>query len=270
MENGTDGKRTEKNVQIRPTATIRLFLFSALKKFALLPPGVYPAGMKALKMPVLILCAIWTGMSATAKAALIGPLTTSTPISAQADWNMTLSFPQFDPSLGTLNSVELSYTGSFSSTVTVTNDDPSNTSDGGVSVGVVINVQDAGHDFSAEPMMLISGGGGYFLFPGNSTTIGPLSQSGTSDNTYTDPAILSEFTGTGTFALPASTATSVYFSNSGGSTFPTAVTDATLTGTVIYNYTDPAPDPDPLPEPASLALLALALPLLAARRRRRA
>jgi hypothetical protein len=216
-----------------------------------------------LKMPALILCAVCVGMAASAKADFIGPLTTTAPItSVQTDWNLSLPFPQFDPSLGTLDSVEIAYSASFSSTYTITNIDPQNSSDGGVSTTVAMSLQDAGDNLESMPLILTGGGGGFFLMAGQSTTEG-VSQSGSSDNTYSDPAILSEFTGTGSISLDASTGTSPNLSSNGGTTTYTQVTDASMTGTVTYGFT-PA-----VPEPASMGLIVGAMGLLAGRRRHR-
>ncbi|MEI9866717.1 MAG: choice-of-anchor E domain-containing protein [Limisphaerales bacterium] len=62
------------------------------------------------------------GLAFTAEAQTSGPFNTTTPIPATAtDWNGTLVFPQFNSALGTLNSVELFFSSSTTTFLTVQN-----------------------------------------------------------------------------------------------------------------------------------------------------
>src|SRR5271157_2558852 len=58
-------------------------------------------------------------------AASVGPITTTAPIVLQLTElsNVPLPFPQFDPALGTLLSVELDLAGGLSTVITVQNSD---------------------------------------------------------------------------------------------------------------------------------------------------
>lgn len=106
---------------------------------------------------------------------------------------------------------------------------------------------------SADSMSYLGGGG--------NVSSSLLSKSASSDNVYTLLNVLSEFTGTGTFSLNASTFTQTLLSNTGRNTSSNQVTDAGVTGTVMYSFTD-APggqQSDGVPEPATMALMGGAL-----------
>jgi hypothetical protein len=186
-----------------------------------------------------------------------GPLTTSTPIPASlTEWSGTLLFPQFNPALGTLDSVELNLSSSLTTTLTIINDAAS-ASSGTASTWEEITVQDPGLNLTA-PFSVYSAGYVYSLGSGDSTSSGLLTGNGGSDLTYTLGTILTEFTGGGNISLNAGTLTYTLLSNYGGNTVSSQVTDAGLTGTVTYTYTA-------VPEPSTFGLLALglsALPLL--------
>jgi hypothetical protein len=171
-----------------------------------------------------------------------------------------LEFPQFNPSLGTLLSVELDLSSSLSTTLTVTNTGDSGSS-GNATTELQMTVQDAG-DNLAPYFTVYSPSFPYSLGAGGSTGSGLLTANGGSDNTYTSAPVLAEFTGYGDTGLSGSTFTQTLLANTGGNTNSSQVTDASLTGTVTYTYS--------VPEPASLGLILAAVPLLAARRRRHA
>jgi hypothetical protein len=187
----------------------------------------------------------------------------STVLLTPTDWptGETLSFPQFDPSLGTLTSVTLDLSGSLNTTITATNVDGSNTSSGTANAQVQFSVQDLGSNLTVPQLTLTSPGFTYSLLPGQSISSGPLTQSGTSSNTYTNPAVLDEFTGLpgnlGTNSLSASTYTLALIAVHGGNTYPSQVTAASLTGTVTYTYTA-------VPEPSAFALLGAGVAALSA------
>src|SRR6185369_14128553 len=82
-------------------------------------------------------------------ASTSGPFTTTTPIpSTLTDWSSSLSFPQFNPALGTLTSVKLDLSGSLSTIITVNNDSPSPSS-GTVKTEVQFTVQDGGNNLNS-------------------------------------------------------------------------------------------------------------------------
>lgn len=181
--------------------------------------------------------------------------TTSTPIpSTLTDWVSSLTFQQFNPSLGTLNSVELDLSTGLSTTLTIHNTG-GGPSSGTAQTEVRVTVQDAGLNLNTPELDLLvpSGGYAYSLASGSSVTSGLLTKNGSSSDVYTLLAILTEFTGSGTIGLPAGTFTQTLLANTGGNTSATQVTDASLTGTVIYTYTSG------VPEPATMALMGGAL-----------
>jgi hypothetical protein len=191
-----------------------------------------------------------------------GPFTTSTPIPVSlTDWSGTLLFPQFNPALGILDSVELNLSSTLTTTLEIINDASDGPSSGTANTWEEITVQDSGLHLTA-PFSEFSSGYVYSLGSGNSTSSGLLTGSGGSDLTYTSGAILTEFTGGGNIGLNASTFTQTTLSNTGGNTTSSQVTDAGLTGTVTYTYTA-------VPEPSTFGLLALGLSALPLLRRQR-
>ena len=181
-------------------------------------------------------------------AATVGPTTTSTPVPATGtDWSRNLTFAQFDPTLGTLTSVQLKFSTTLSTTLTVTNN-ALVSSRGTARTEVQVGVQDTGNNLAD-----LTGGGtgeldvlstgfvygtvGSPLAAGATITSGTLAGTGSSDTTYTAAAILSEFTGFSTINLAASTTTGTVLSNTGGNTTATQFTTASATGNVTYTYT---------------------------------
>ena len=204
--------------------------------------------------------------------------TTSTPIAPTlTDWTSSLTFQQFNPSLGTLTGVTLDLSSSLSTTLTVINVDSTVPSKGSAKTEVLVSVVDPNGiignlppytptNLASNPQLdYLSTGFSYSnLAAGTQVTSGLLSGTGSSANTYTTPGLLAEFTGAGSIALPAGTQTYTDLANSGGNTESAQVTYAGLTGTVTYTYT-----PIPLP-PALLLFGPGLLGLVGVRRRYRA
>jgi hypothetical protein len=211
---------------------------------------------------ILITLAAATALSTVASADSIS-YTTSTPISSSlTDWSGSLAFQQFDPTLGTLNSVELQFSSSLTTTLTVMNTSDSSSS-GNVKTELQVSVDDSGDNLLGDTPQLdiLSPAFNYSLTGGGNINSSLLSNSGSSDNIYALLNVLSEFTGTGTFFLNASTFTETDLSNTGGNTSSSQVTDAGVTGTVTYSFTDAigGSQSDGVPEPATMALMGGAL-----------
>lgn len=175
---------------------------------------------------------------------------TSTPIpSSLTDWSGSLAFQQFNPSLGTLDSVTLTLSSSLSTTLTVVNS-ASDASSGTVRTELLLtpapsNLADSSLDIITSPQS-------YGLASGQSLTLPLVNRTGSSVNTYSDSTTLGQFTGSGTFSVGVGTFTQTLLANTGGNTSSSQVTVADATGTVVYDYTPFAA----IPEPSGYAALA--------------
>jgi hypothetical protein len=166
-----------------------------------------------------------------------------------------LTFKQFDPTLGTLDSVVLTYSGSMTTTITVTNisgflGSPA-TSSGTVATQSVVSIQDSGGDLMnpLSQLAILSPPQSYALAgtPNGNTQVFTEPETSLSDSfTYLAPAVLADFTGSGTIQLAASTSTGIVYNNTGGATFPSQISSAALGGTIIYTYTPTVPEPSAL------------------------
>ena len=204
--------------------------------------------MKNFIYVVLVVCLL-PSLSFAGLESVSGPFTTTTPIPATStDWSSTLSFPQFNPSLGTLEKVQIDLSGSMSTVLTITNE-ATISSSGNARTEVLITVQDAGNNLNAPELDLMNTAFSYSLGPHQSVSSGTRTKSGSSSDQYTDGAVLTEFTGTGAILLNAGTFTQTLLANTGGNTSSSQVTNAQLTGTVTYYYL--------IPEPTTMALLGL-------------
>jgi hypothetical protein len=211
--------------------------------------------------------------SATAvQAQVVGPITTSTPISHLTELvgapTDVLTFPKFDGNLGILLSVVIHLDAGISSVITVTNsaDTPSSG-----------NVFTDSQYTATDPLTLLTLSPDpstpnfpYSLAPGGSVTSSALLGSDTADGTFTNALILAEFTTFtgGTIDIGVSTFTQTFTANTGGNTSSGQVTTASATGTITYNYTPL----ESVPEPGAWAFLGTSLiggGFFAIRRRRK-
>jgi hypothetical protein len=114
-------------------------------------------------------------------------------------------------------------------------------------------LQDGGDNLNAPEIDANSPAFNYSLGAGQGVTSGLLTKSGNDGgNTYTTAPVLAEFTGPGTIVLPASTFTQTLLANTGGNTTSSQITDASLTGTVTYDYIA-------VPEPSTIGLVVVGL-----------
>ncbi len=203
--------------------------------------------LKVFSTSVLAAVAITASVAAQAGTLSLS-YTTTTPIGMQTtDWSGSLSFPQFNSSLGSLNSVTLDLSGSLNTALNVYNISnfipPGEPSSGSAGTQSFIKVEDPGLTLASPALTLSSPSYAYALAMAGSSSSGLMSNTGTSSNTYTSPAELTEFTGGGSIVLSASTLTTTLTQNLGGNTASAQNTTAALTGTVIYTYTTPVPEP---------------------------
>jgi hypothetical protein len=200
--------------------------------------------------------------SANTVSYLLAPAIPSTV----TDWSLTSFFQQFDPTLGTLNSVELQFSSNVNTDIKVTNNSDA-TSVGTASTLVTVSAQTAGVTIPPADIPQISVTIPVPAFPfnlasGASADSGLQSGSDSSDKTYTLGPLLAEFTGTGTVAINASTLTQTLVLFSGGNVTAGQVSDVDLTGKVIYDY-------NAVPVPPTVLLLGSGLLGLVGLRRSR-
>jgi hypothetical protein len=178
---------------------------------------------------------------------------------ATTEWNNNFILQLFDPSLGSLQSVYITASESANIDGTV-----QNTSDGPQTftfrAGSLLKVTLPGALGYLQPSPLALAQD-YNLPAGGSAPYGPVNASDSANYTYTSPADMAWFIGTGTFTLPGFTQTQELIAGGGGNIIASLNTIAGATVEVQYNYV-------PVPEPASLALLALGGAVMLLRRRR--
>ena len=194
------------------------------------------------------------------------------------------TFDLFDTNLGTLNSITIGSSYSFSSTITVTDPVTGSNANGTVrtesgaqfgsdssAVTSVLNAQvntnpDSPLSFGTSTLSPIAydelgNRTSYALTPGFNS--GPISSTATGSTSITDTSSsdLAAFSaaGGGTFTPDFSTLTGLVTTNSGGNVIFTQNTSATGTLTISYDYTVPTPIVPSVPEPATLALLSAGL-----------
>jgi hypothetical protein len=205
------------------------------------------------------------GQTAYAQVFTTGPLAVTPITSTQTDFSLALGIPQFDPSLGTLISADISFTTAINTQLSVTNN-ASSSSNGKVSTRVSVGLADPVGYLPNPPFngsgaitpgafatVVNSANVNYTLAPGAS--MGPVTRTGSSTasksfDQASSPIVLSELTGPGYVNFLASTYTQTIVTNNGGNTVASQATTAAVSGSVTYHYSQQT-----VPEPGTLALL---------------
>jgi hypothetical protein len=175
------------------------------------------------------------------------------------EWSHNFILQQFNPALGSLQSVYVLASENVNITGTV-----QNLSTGPQSftfrAGSLLTVTLPGTLGFLQPSPLASSSA-YNLPSGGTAPYGPVNASDSVNYTYTAPADMNWFVGAGTFTLPGATQTQELIGGGGGNILALLNTVAGATVQVQYTYV-------PVPEPGSFVLLALGGAVMLLRKRR--
>jgi hypothetical protein len=161
-----------------------------------------------------------------------------------------LLFPKFDPSLGTLTSVQVELTGQIRSDITISS---STSANGNVRMEVLYITSLGG-----DPFLELLGPRQFFTTPPSPVSFtGVVTGPQTQARSYSDAPTLVSFTGSGNYTLSVNTLTQTLIAFSSGNAIASQTTTASLNGNVRYTFT-------PVPEPGSIALTLIGLLGLAA------
>ena len=190
--------------------------------------------------------------------------------SSLTEWSTTVNLPKFNPSLGTLNSVDISLSSGINSVLHITNN--VNTSSYGTEASdLQIFIANPGsYDLfgtSGGPVVDATTGSFHYNLPAilNWGTNSPslVTTGGADSGTITDSSTLALFTGAGTEGLVANTITLLSGSHNGNQT-QINVTTADLQSVITYDFTAA-----PVPEPTTFAMIGAGLASLGMVWRRR-
>lgn len=191
-------------------------------------------------------------LGATANAQTSGPFTYTVAQATTDFTNTSIVLPQFDPSLGTLLSVNLSeaLSGNFGGTVTNTSATPANfrvTEDVNLNLSITNTATPV---LTAGGVDLIAQQNYTGLGSGATANFGPFAPSVSDSATYTSGSIFNQFIGPGNLGFTLATLTGTTTAGGGGNIQNNITTTAGGTITVVYQYRQNA-----VPEPGSVALL---------------
>lgn len=220
--------------------------------------------MKTLSLAFILFCTSFAAEAATITTNFsYGPATT--------DWSSAFDLPQFDPTLGTLQSVYFEMSTTLVSNVKFESlDAAARTVAYDQNLDVVMSSPVTGLLIQLQPSR--SGSESLTSFDGNADfagssgrTLAELLIPKSENLTITDAlTLLNTYTGTGHLNIGVSAAGSSNFSGS-ANLFALATAAVGADARVVYTYT-----PNPIPEPATYALTGLGLVGVAFIRRRRA
>jgi hypothetical protein len=176
------------------------------------------------------------------------------------NWSDFLTVQQFDPSLGTLNSINFELTGGVLGNIRIENQDASPvTATGNLTATVTLTRPDTTTLVVVIPLFSVSDNfGAYdgvadFDGPSGNAYLG-VSGSDVENQTTSNPADLALFTGVGTISLPVS-AIGASNATGGGNLLTSFSTQADAQLEITYNYTPFSETP----EPATMGLMGTAL-----------
>ncbi len=188
----------------------------------------------------------------------------------QTSWTGSITVPQFNTNLGTLQSVTLDLGSSMSTTLTAGNISfyvPATApSSGSASTVVQIMLQDSSGSLTSTPQLTFMSpfetynlSAGTIGAPGT-TDSWSLGAMGSSSTTYTDAHTLSEFSvsGSGNITLSALGNAVTDQINTGGASYAAQTSDAGAIAAVTYTYSTT------VPEPSTFALLGAGMAALLA------
>ena len=190
--------------------------------------------------------------------------------STLTEWSTTLNVPQFNPSLGTLSSIDITLSSGINSVLHITNN-VGTSSYGTEASDLQIFVTNPGsYDLfgtGGAPVIDATTGSFHYNLVGSmgwGTNSPALSTTGGADTgSITDSSTLALFTGTGTEGLPTSTITLLSGSHNGNQT-QINETSANLQSVITYGFTAA-----PVPEPTTFAMIGAGLASLGMVWRRR-
>jgi hypothetical protein len=166
---------------------------------------------------------------------------------------LSFQIPLFAPSMGTLQSVEISYSSGVTATTTVTNTNRSvfGTTTGSVDAVVTLGLTDSMGLIPSLQGQVTTTTQDFMLStkPPQATLSWPTGDTIMSSSTYNSAAILSGYTGIGTISLSVAASMVAPLSISTGSATDTFSGTATIDGSVTYVFA-----PASVPEPSSLVL----------------
>ena len=183
------------------------------------------------------------------------------------NWTETFAVQQFNPALGTLNSVTLNLDGDLSQTFQFENlDGPGTiTFSNGLTTGCMFELEYSGGsnllllDIENTPTYAFDDFDGNIDFTGTSGNTDTVGVIDSFFDVFTDVPTLSAFTGTGTIDLDAIATGRSYYEATSGNIIVGVMTTAGADVSVTYDYT--------IPEPATIGLLALGSAALIRRKR---